>query len=181
MLAEAFPERIGSSPLLVSMIKAGRTGCKSGAGFFNYDRPPHDVVTGSQFAVDREVRDIIAKWGGPPQQHTRRSILARLLLPMVVEATRILEEGRVRNAGDIDLGVVFGLGFPKSAGGLLWWADTLGAARIVEMLATLAPLGPRASATGMLFEMARENRRFYDAVSSWPAAKEGDCGDKELP
>jgi hypothetical protein len=36
----------------------------------------------------------------------------RLLLPMVLEATRILEAKLVRDVRDVDLGVIFGLGFP---------------------------------------------------------------------
>ena len=39
VLAAAFPERIVSSPLLVSMVKAGRLGQKTGAGFFSYCGP----------------------------------------------------------------------------------------------------------------------------------------------
>ena len=38
VLAAAFPERIVSSPLLVSMVKAGRLGRKTGAGFFSLRR-----------------------------------------------------------------------------------------------------------------------------------------------
>ena len=53
---------------------------------------------------------------------------------MVLEATRILEEKLVRDVRDVDLGVIFGLGFPPFRGGLLFWADTVGAAKIVEML-----------------------------------------------
>ena len=40
VLAAAFPERIVSSPLLVSMVKAGRLGQKAGAGFYLYGKPP---------------------------------------------------------------------------------------------------------------------------------------------
>ena len=81
---------------------------------------------------------------------------------MVLEASRLLEEGKVRDAGDVDLGVIFGLGFPASRGGLLRWADTLGAPRIIEMLRPLQSLGGRAQPTPLLLELAAQNRRFYD-------------------
>ena len=42
---------------------------------------------------------------------------------MLMEASRILEEGKVRDARAIDVAVLFGLGFPADKGGLLWWAD----------------------------------------------------------
>ena len=84
---------------------------------------------------------------------------ARLFLPMVLEATRILEAKVVRDARDVDLGLIFGIGFPPFKGGLLFWADTLGAAKIVEMLKPLESLGPRAQPTPMLLEMAKTGRQ----------------------
>jgi len=174
VLSEAFPDRIAASPLLVAMIKAGRLGQKSGAGFFSYDGEPseHGAVR-----PDPEVERIIASWVRPPQRHTPRSITVRLLLPMLLEATRILQEGKVRDPRDIDLGVLFGLGFPDWRGGLLWWADTLGAKRVIEMLKPLAKLGARCHTTSLLHEMAAEGRRFYEAeealVDNCPAEMAG--------
>jgi hypothetical protein len=80
---------------------------------------------------------------------------------MVLEATRILEEGKVRDPRDVDLGLIFGIGFPPFKGGLLFWADTVGPARIIEMLKPLESLGKRYEPTPMLQEMARKNRGFY--------------------
>lgn len=153
ILSEAFPERIAASPLLVGLIKAGRLGRKSGAGFFKYpdseDRP------------DDVLRQLIAQWAQPAQQHTPHSITARLLLPMLLEAARVLEENKVRDPRDVDLAVLFGLGFPAAQGGLLWWADSLGAARIIEMLRPLQRLGQRAQPTALLRSMARRAGHFY--------------------
>ena len=67
---------------------------------------------------------------------------------MLLEATRILEEGIVRDVRDVDLGLIFGIGFPPFRGGLLFWADTLGAAKIIEMLKPLEPLGSAHEADG---------------------------------
>ena len=89
-------------------------------------------------------------------------ITHRLFLPMLLEATRVLEDKIVRDVRDIDLGLIFGLGFPPFKGGLLHWADTLGAAKIVELLQPLAPLGARMKPTPLLEKMAAEKTRFYD-------------------
>ena len=164
--SEAFPDRITASPLLVAMVQAGRLGRKSGAGFFTYLTPsqlagPQATAHLGAQSSDEALRAIIAQSARPPQQHTPHSITTRLLLPMVLEATRVLEENKVRDPRDIDLGVLFGLGFPPSRGGLLWWADTLGAARITEMLRPLQRLGARAQPTPMLREMARTAGHFY--------------------
>jgi 3-hydroxyacyl-CoA dehydrogenase/enoyl-CoA hydratase/3-hydroxybutyryl-CoA epimerase/3-hydroxyacyl-CoA dehydrogenase/enoyl-CoA hydratase/3-hydroxybutyryl-CoA epimerase/enoyl-CoA isomerase len=86
-----------------------------------------------------------------------------MFLPMLVEATRVLEAKLVRNVRDVDLGLVFGIGFPPFKGGLLFWADTLGAEKIVEMLKPYEEIGPRYQPTEMLLEMARTGSKFYDA------------------
>ncbi|HTN74142.1 MAG TPA: 3-hydroxyacyl-CoA dehydrogenase NAD-binding domain-containing protein, partial [Pirellulaceae bacterium] len=115
---EAFPDRIVASPLLPSLVKQGRLGNKSGAGFFSYakkGKPEQDSV----------LTDTIAKYRRAEKQFTQDEITARLFLPMLLEATRILDDKIVRDPRDIDLGLIFGLGFPPFKGGLLFWADTV--------------------------------------------------------
>jgi hypothetical protein len=73
----------------------------------------------------------------------------------------MLQRGSVRDAGQIDLAVLLGFGFPASRGGLLYWADQLSAARIVQLLGTLDYLGPRAQPTPLLADMAQRGVRFY--------------------
>jgi 3-hydroxyacyl-CoA dehydrogenase len=157
VLAGALGGSMVSSPLLVAMVKAGRLGRKSGAGFFSYRA---GCKTGDG-RPDPAVAPLLARCAAPPQEHAAETITARLFLPMLLEATRVLAEGRVEDPRDVDLGVIFGFGFPAARGGLLHWADTLGANRIVEMLRPLAPLGARARPTPLLLEMAAAGRRFY--------------------
>jgi 3-hydroxyacyl-CoA dehydrogenase/enoyl-CoA hydratase/3-hydroxybutyryl-CoA epimerase/3-hydroxyacyl-CoA dehydrogenase/enoyl-CoA hydratase/3-hydroxybutyryl-CoA epimerase/enoyl-CoA isomerase len=136
VLSAAFPERIVASPLLVSMVKARQLGCKSGVGFFLHN--DLDEPNGSRH-VNPALGKRIAQWVRPAhgRKHTPQSIADRLLLPMVLEAARILEESMLLSPSDIDQGAVLGLGFPASRGGLLRWADTLGAAEILRRLQSL--------------------------------------------
>ena len=159
VLWEAFPDRIVASPLLITMLKQGRLGRKSGSGFYAYDEEtPWDGPGKPNPGIDQ----IISQWARPPRQVTTEEITSRLILPMVLEATRLLEDQTVRDPRDVDLSVLFGLGFPASRGGLLYWADTLGANRIIRMLKPLEPLGERVQATPLLLEMAQSGRRFHD-------------------
>ncbi len=158
VLLDAFPERMNASPILVAMFKAGRLGRKAGAGFFLY---PEGTARDAPGQRDPRIAEVWAHWARPPQSFSPEAITARLLLPMVLEAARLLEEGRVRDPRSIDLGAIFGLGFPASRGGLLFWADALGVAEILRMLEPLADLGPRAAPTPMLLDMGRRQRRFY--------------------
>jgi 3-hydroxyacyl-CoA dehydrogenase/enoyl-CoA hydratase/3-hydroxybutyryl-CoA epimerase len=46
-------------------------------------------------------------------------IQMRVFLPMINEAAIILDEGLVSSALDVDMGLIFGTGFPPFRGGLL--------------------------------------------------------------
>jgi hypothetical protein len=65
----------------------------------------------------------------------------------------------------VDLGLIFGTGFPPFKGGLLFWADTIGLPKIVELLKPYAGLGERYQPTPMLTELAAAGKGFYDLPS----------------
>ena len=153
---EAFPDRVGTSPILAALVEAGRLGKKTGAGFFNYQNKKQRAEYDPE--LDRLVEPLQYE---EKQLLPDEEIVPRLFLPMLLEAMRVLEEKIVRDARDVDLGLIFGIGFPPFKGGLMFWADSLGAAKIVEMLKPLEPLGPRAQPTQLLLEMAKSGRKFY--------------------
>ncbi len=150
VLYQAFPDRIVASPLLVALYKAKRWGRKSGAGFFQY--PPQD---GAAPVVDPEVDRLIAAWGEHSAPLSDDQVLHRLLLPVALEATRLLAEGKVGSAEDLDRAAVLGLGFPASLGGPLAWAARLGPRQILRFLEPWQHLGPRMHPTPWLVEAAR--------------------------
>jgi 3-hydroxyacyl-CoA dehydrogenase/enoyl-CoA hydratase/3-hydroxybutyryl-CoA epimerase/3-hydroxyacyl-CoA dehydrogenase/enoyl-CoA hydratase/3-hydroxybutyryl-CoA epimerase/enoyl-CoA isomerase len=155
VMHEAFPDRCLASPLLQAMVQAGRLGEKSGAGFFSHK----DKKKRGQ--PDPTLAPLIQPHLRAARKLTPEEITERLFLPMLLEATRIIEEKKVRDPRDVDLGLIFGIGFPPFKGGLLHWADQVGAGRIVEMLKPYEGLGPRYQATPLLKEMARTGKRFY--------------------
>jgi 3-hydroxyacyl-CoA dehydrogenase/1,4-dihydroxy-2-naphthoyl-CoA synthase len=159
---EAFPDRTGASPILPAMVKAGRLGQKNGRGFFLY----RDKKGRSE--PDPTLNDWLATYRRSERKFSPEELSARLLLPMVLEATRILEAKLVRDVRDVDLGVIFGLGFPPFRGGLLYWADSVGAAKIVEQLKPFEALGPRLQPTPLLLEMAATGKKFYDQIKTKP-------------
>lgn len=152
---EAFPERITASPILLAMVKAGRLGQKSGLGFFSYNNKK------KRPEPDPSLKEFLAPYVRGSKSFSQDELTSRLFLPMLLEATRALEDKIVRDARDIDLGLIFGIGFPPFRGGLLFWADTIGAAKIVEMLKPFESLGARMRPTTLLLEMAKEGRKFY--------------------
>ena len=74
-----------------------------------------------------------------------------------------LEEGVVANAGDLDLAMVLGTGFPPFRGGVLRWADSRGARAIQDRLASFEQaLGARFAAAPGLVELAEREGSFTD-------------------
>ncbi len=107
------------------MVEMGRKGQKNGAGWYRYeegDRTPHH---------DEDVMQIIAtvakELGTVQRTFTDSEILKRLLFASINEACKILDEGKAYRASDIDVMWLYGFGFPRHRGGLLYWADTVGA------------------------------------------------------
>lgn len=152
---EAYPDRVVASPVLPAMVKAGRLGQKTKLGFYSYQNKRGNAQR------DAAAEAIVANYRRGEAKFGREQIADRLILPMLLEATRLLEERLVRDVRDVDLGLVFGIGFPPFRGGLLFWADTLGAERIVRMLEPLARLGARMQPTPLLLEMAKSGKKFH--------------------
>jgi 3-hydroxyacyl-CoA dehydrogenase/enoyl-CoA hydratase/3-hydroxybutyryl-CoA epimerase len=84
---------------------------------------------------------------------------------MINEASRALDEAVVSSAGELDLGMIMGTGFPPFRGGLLRYADSLGAAKIVERLEEYSKVhGERFVPSERLLQMAKANEWFYQAT-----------------
>ncbi len=161
------PERIFMSPVLIEMFKADRMGVKNGRGFYQYSG---DVETGKPDpAADELLKSYLPATmqrdeghGTEPGNVSRDQIMRRLLLSMVLEATRALEDKIVRQVQDIDLGVVLGLGFPAFRQGILPWADEFGIKDCYEQIeAYHQQHGERWRPTGLLMEMAAKEAKFY--------------------
>jgi 3-hydroxyacyl-CoA dehydrogenase len=158
---EAFPDRIYASPILINLVKANRLGRKSGRGFFRYEGRKADKPQ-----PDPDLDAILAQYIRRHDKFSNEQLQHRLFLPMLLEATRVLEEKLVRDVRDVDLGLIFGVGFPAFRGGLLFWADQVGVRTIIEWLKPLEAIGERMKPTKLLLEMARDGRKFYADRSS---------------
>jgi 3-hydroxyacyl-CoA dehydrogenase/enoyl-CoA hydratase/3-hydroxybutyryl-CoA epimerase len=85
-----------------------------------------------------------------------------MVLPMVNEASRCLEEGVVNGAGKLDLAMIMGTGFPPFRGGLCRWADQQGLGELAEIMAGLAAeVGERFRPSSAL-AAAAEGGGFYE-------------------
>jgi 3-hydroxyacyl-CoA dehydrogenase/enoyl-CoA hydratase/3-hydroxybutyryl-CoA epimerase/3-hydroxyacyl-CoA dehydrogenase/enoyl-CoA hydratase/3-hydroxybutyryl-CoA epimerase/enoyl-CoA isomerase len=160
-MADAFPERVVPASIVDVLFKRGRIGQKAGKGFFDYapskgGKPPRGVESPEVTQLITECRS------GADRKFSKEELTDRLFLPMLVEATRVLEDKIVPNVRDVDLGLILGIGFPPFRGGLFFWADQIGPAKIVEKLQKYASLGKRFEPTALLTSLVASNANFYD-------------------
>jgi 3-hydroxyacyl-CoA dehydrogenase / enoyl-CoA hydratase / 3-hydroxybutyryl-CoA epimerase / enoyl-CoA isomerase len=157
VLAHAYPDRAATSPILEEMLKA------SPAGGTGQEVMKFWVSEGkrSRPQPNPAVLSIIAKHKTAERTMSEEEITDRLFLPMLLEATRVLEERIVREPADVDMGLILGIGFPPFKGGILRWCDSQGAGAVVKRLARYASLGKRYQPTEMLTRMAQKGESFY--------------------
>jgi len=158
VLHAAFGDRLAPSRTLTVLGESGRTGKKGGAGFYRHEE-------GKEAEVDPEIPGLLGlggrrEGGGPSPEEIRD----RLVLSMVNEAARILEDGIAESAADVDLAMIMGTGFPPFRGGLLRLADESHPRSLVERIERYqGELGSRFEPAPLLARLAREDRGFYDA------------------
>jgi 3-hydroxyacyl-CoA dehydrogenase len=121
-----------------------RFGRKSGAGYYRYENPsrrgePDPLVT-------ELIEEASRRKGISRRTFAAAEIQERVLLTMANEAALLLSEGVTTRAGDVDLVMTNGFGFPKWEGGPVFWAARQDATRLAQGQDRLA----RASGKGFV-------------------------------
>lgn len=130
ILNAAFPDRLPLPAWLDTLPQGGRLGRKTGLGIYRYEK-------GERKGPDSAVYSLLGLT--PRVVNADPGIVAdRMVLPMVNEAARCLEEKVIGSAAELDLAMIFGTGFPPFRGGLCRFADHEGLASIVATLERLA-------------------------------------------
>ena len=132
ILHDAYGPRVAPAPIIKRLCQAGRLGTKTGAGFYVYDGRTDAVLAESIARIQKETGGVRTPFSAQ-----------RLMLLMVNEAVISLQEG-VAAAGDIDMAMLAGVGFPQDKGGPLHYADQIGVDVVLAELQGLTQtLGPR--------------------------------------
>jgi 3-hydroxyacyl-CoA dehydrogenase/enoyl-CoA hydratase/3-hydroxybutyryl-CoA epimerase/3-hydroxyacyl-CoA dehydrogenase/enoyl-CoA hydratase/3-hydroxybutyryl-CoA epimerase/enoyl-CoA isomerase len=158
VMGAAFSDRTVETHLLADLVKAGRLGKKSGAGFRTFAGKKGTPADDPAFVP------FLEKNRRGSRQIDDQEIEDRLLLAMLMEAVRLLEEQIVREPMHVDMGLILGIGFPPFRGGLLRWCDNVGPQKILERASKFASLGKRFQPTEQFVTMARSGKKFYPGV-----------------
>lgn len=140
---------------LQKMIARGWLGRKSGTGFHVF--PPGK---GAKERPNPELASLQAPGSGAAQDDA--TLVDRMVLVMVNEAARVLEEGVVESPDDVDFGMIFGTGWAPFRGGPLRYADARGVAEIVARLQKLQKeVAPHFEPCAHLLHLAQSGARFH--------------------
>jgi 3-hydroxyacyl-CoA dehydrogenase / enoyl-CoA hydratase / 3-hydroxybutyryl-CoA epimerase len=129
VLYEALGERMSPPELMTKFEHLKLLGKKGGKGFFLYDE------NGKKADFNPDVSAAIQS---PKSVISPGAIQDRLILIMVNEAARCLEEGVIKEPSQLDLALVMGIGFPPFRGGILRYSDQIGIKIIHQKLAFLS-------------------------------------------
>ncbi len=160
VIAAGYPQRmrVPQRNAIRLLAQHQRLGQKSGAGFYDYDAAGGKPKRSASPAA----RALLAQL----QQGARSTlpdaqVVERMMLALVLEAIRCLEEGVVASAAELDLAMLLGVGFPAYLGGPLKHADWLGLPQLLARCEALCAQGPLYDAPALLRQMAAAGRSFY--------------------
>lgn len=160
IMADAFPDRMGfkNKTVLEVMYENKRFGQKNSLGFYEYevDKKGKPVKK-----VNPAVYDLIRPVVKRQIEITDEAIVMRMMLPMIIEASRCLEDKIVDSATEVDMGLLLGIGFPPFRAGALKYADTLGLKKLEEESKKYLELGKLYELTPFMKDLAKNNKTYY--------------------
>jgi 3-hydroxyacyl-CoA dehydrogenase/enoyl-CoA hydratase/3-hydroxybutyryl-CoA epimerase/enoyl-CoA isomerase len=164
VMAEGFPTRMAkltSDPTSV-LYNNKHFGQKNGQGYYQHsvDKRGKPVKQ-----VTPETLSLLKDTAPGNKEFATDEIIQRMMIPMINETIRCLEEGIINSPAEADLALLTGLGFPPFRGGVFRYVDTLGVAKFVELADQYASLGEIYQVTDKTREMAAKGASFYSTYS----------------
>ncbi len=165
VMAQEYPDRMfetGTTAIQV-MFENQRFGQKNGKGFYLYKEnkkgsPKKEVDPG----VSSLLTPIMNTGATNPNTTiTDQEIIDRMMLPMIIECSRCLEEQIVHSPVEVDIGLIYGLGFPPFRGGALRYADSVGIQELCQKAENFKSLGKLYEATESMKKLAGSGKSFY--------------------
>lgn len=144
------------NPIRDALCELDRRGQKTKAGYYDYDAArtpiPSEVTEGIIHRIT----------GVETRTMPQEQIVETCIYPMINEAVKILEENKAQRPSDIDVVWLNGYGWPADKGGLMFYGDTVGAARILAKMEELGAEDPAFAPADTLRKLAASGGRFTE-------------------
>jgi 3-hydroxyacyl-CoA dehydrogenase/enoyl-CoA hydratase/3-hydroxybutyryl-CoA epimerase len=153
-MQESFGDRMENPPAMNQIADDDRKGRKNGKGIYLYDNPG-----GKKGGPDESIYELI---GWKRGDLASSEIADRCWLRLLNETALCIEDGIIDDPVDIDIGTIFGFGFPPFRGGLLRTADTWGLQKVVDRMKSFEErYGARFKPAQLLQDMGKSNKKFH--------------------
>jgi 3-hydroxyacyl-CoA dehydrogenase len=142
------------------LCEMDRRGQKTGAGYYDYDENRNAKPSP---VTEKIIKDFMARKGINGRKISDEEILERCLYPMINEGVQILADKKAIRASDIDVIWQYGYGFPNYRGGLMYYGDQLGPAKVLaKMKEFQATMGDQFKPSPLLEKIVAEGKTFAD-------------------
>jgi 3-hydroxyacyl-CoA dehydrogenase len=142
------------------LCEMDRRGQKTGAGYYDYDENRNARPSP---VTEKIIKDFMAKKGINGRKISDEEILERCLYPMINEGVQILADKKAIRASDIDVIWQYGYGFPGYRGGLMYYGDQIGPAKVLaKMKEFQATMGEQFKPAPLLEKIVADGKKFAD-------------------
>ncbi|MFT6102986.1 MAG: 3-hydroxyacyl-CoA dehydrogenase/enoyl-CoA hydratase/3-hydroxybutyryl-CoA epimerase [Candidatus Endobugula sp.] len=168
VMAEGFPDRMCYDFVAATQVlfEAKRLGQKTNQGFYDYalDKKGKLVKSPSDEAISLIAPCVTAT--DTVEKMSDEGIVDRMMLPMVIELARCLEEGVVDSPEEADMALIYGLGFPPFVGGAFKWVDIIGINYILQASEKYTYLSGIYAVTNEMKSRASRQHTYYTIPSN---------------
>ena len=164
VMAAGFPDRMKYDYKTSHevMFENDRLGQKNGRGYYAYET---DKRGRPKRVADPAAVELLAVVVEGKENLDEQAIVDSLMVTMCLEAVRCFEDEIASSATDVDLALIYGIGFPPFRGGALHYIDDYGLAEFVaradELAEAAGPLQALYRPTDRLREMAASGSSFF--------------------
>ena len=160
VMAEGFPDRMKPDYKggIKHLFENNRLGQKNGVGFYKYET---DKKGKPKKLADEATYELLKAVQTDSRQVDDQEIIDRMMIAFCNETVRCLEDNIVASAGEADMAMIMGVGFPPFRGGPCRYIDQIGVANYVELCNRYAHLGKAYEAPAKLVTMAANGETFY--------------------
>ena len=161
VMAEGFPDRMSQDvqTIISKMFEQEWFGQKNEKGFYIHTK---DKKGKPKKEANPEIDDFLRYLEvGSGEGISDEDIIDRMMLPMLMESSRCLEDKIVQTPVEVDMGVIYGLGFPPFRGGIFRWADSVGLSDLLQSAEKRRSLGKVYEPTEQIKKMAKDGMLFH--------------------
>ena len=161
VMAEGFPDRMSQDvqTIISKMFEQEWFGQKNEKGFYIHTK---DKKGKPKKEANPEIDDFLRYLEvGSGEGISDEDIIDRMMLPMLMESSRCLEDKIVQTPVEVDMGVIYGLGFPPFRGGIFRWADSVGLSDLLQSAEKCRSLGKVYEPTEQIKKMVKDGMLFH--------------------